>query len=132
MRISDWSSDVCSSDLRTRNRGFHVEQSGRSAHACGLLGGVGRQERLQGLVERERAARLGMQVDRRIPAASGEDRVALQGLARRSAGRIADRERLHTAPAARRDRRRSEEQPSEIQSLIRISYSVSCLKNKKT
>src|SRR3546814_15318134 len=74
LRISDWSSDVCSSDL-------HVEQSGRSAHACGLLGGVGRQERLQGLVERERAARLGMQVDRRIPARSEERRVG-QGCVR--------------------------------------------------
>src|SRR3546814_16105243 len=96
LRISDWSSDVCSSDL-------HVEQSGRSAHACGLLGGVGRQERLQGLVDRERAARLGMQVDRRPPAASGEDRVASPGHARRSAGRNAARERLPPEPAARRD-----------------------------
>src|SRR3546814_13369907 len=34
MRISDWSSDVCSSDLQHRRRG-RLARSGRSDHGCG-------------------------------------------------------------------------------------------------
>src|SRR3546814_12239285 len=33
MRISDWSSDVCSSDLRCRSRGF-VRERGRKDNRC--------------------------------------------------------------------------------------------------
>src|SRR3546814_9406859 len=36
-----------------------------------------------------------------------------------------------TKPAGRRDRRRSEEHTSELQSLMRTSYAVFCLKKKK-
>src|SRR3546814_4432587 len=38
--------------------------------------------------------------------------------------------RLLAAPAARRVRARSEEHTSELQSLMRISYAVFCLKKK--
>src|SRR3546814_2435532 len=37
----------------------------------------------------------------------------------------------HTHPAERGDRRRSEEHTSELQSLMRSSYAVFCLKKKK-
>src|SRR3546814_5165722 len=38
---------------------------------------------------------------------------------------------VHIAPGDRRHRRRSEEHTSELQSLMRISYAVFCLKKKK-
>src|SRR3546814_5430168 len=38
----------------------------------------------------------------------------------------------HRAPCARRLTERSEEHTSELQSLMRISYAVFCLKKKKT
>src|SRR3546814_10322673 len=87
MRISDWSSDVCSSDLRpttdvARNTGF------------GALAQLG--ERL--LCKH--------QVIGSIPIGS-------------------------TIAAHRLCRARSEEHTSELQSLMRISYAVFCLKKKK-
>src|SRR3546814_3170633 len=48
---------------------------------------------------------------------------ALQAVHARVAGKAGD---------ARPDERRSEEHTSELQSLMRISYAVFCLKNKKT
>src|SRR3546814_1527018 len=101
MRISDWSSDVCSSDLIDRPR--------RLPH---------RQHDLrQGDARRHRGARLGI-VD---------------------AGRSA--RRFFVFPDELGDRARgavggqgtrSEEHTSELQSLMRISYAVFCLKKKKT
>src|SRR3546814_7461506 len=44
MRISDWSSDVCSSDLRRRDGGQQV-------HAGGIRGGIGGQAEVGGVVE---------------------------------------------------------------------------------
>src|SRR3546814_8467883 len=88
MRISDWSSDVCSSDLRDRLL------FGRSVRWC-----------------------------------AGGDAVAVD------AGRTRNAE--HTQPVsdpAYRHQpgrgRRSEEHTSELQSLMRISYAVFCLKKK--
>src|SRR3546814_2338916 len=50
---------------------------------------------------------------------------------RRGARAIADRPR-HAGPGARMAPPRSEEHTSELQSLMRISYAVFCLKKKKT
>src|SRR3546814_5651130 len=86
VRISDWSSDVCSSDLFVQ-RTFILT----------------RRHRL---------------VFRRLWAARGDASL------RRSA--------RHQRRAGRRGRsRRSEEHTSELQSLMRISYAVFCLKKKK-
>src|SRR3546814_1145903 len=87
MRISDWSSDVCSSDLlparaRTRPRNH------RPGHAAEL---EWRRRRARLLHPRHRVGR-----------------------------------RHH------RDVERSEEHTSELQSLMRISYAVFCLKKNKT
>src|SRR3546814_7214409 len=41
-----------------------------------------------------------------------------------------DPEQIGPYPGGRADRRRSEEHTSELQSLMRISYAVFCLKNK--
>src|SRR3546814_1429683 len=100
MRISDWSSDVCSSDL-----------AGEPA-----LGG-------QPLVEpgRDRGA-----VGQQLAKGGGRDQVA-QAVA---GGAVAQaRASGHDRPGA--DDVRSEEHTSELQSLMRISYAVFCLKKKK-
>src|SRR3546814_5083524 len=107
MRISDWSSDVCSSDLRADvgeievDEARHHHQIGDSAHAlvqhlvghreCFAEGGVGVGDQEQVLVWND---------DQRID-------MLLQF-----------------------DNARSEEHTSELQSLMRISYAVFCLKKK--
>src|SRR3546814_6724872 len=104
MRISDWSSDVCSSDL-------HILVSTRGlAHA-------------HRDVERELTDRLPPE---RIRVATGSFMVALVAAARSDL--------ILTAPAQVIGREaaqfRSEEHTSELQSLMRISYAVFCLKKK--
>src|SRR3546814_2864944 len=97
MRISDWSSDVCSSDLSlppasTGALRFASRLSGSGAHAS----------------------------------------------ARRSAWQLCQCARIFRLPARRHHFysgasgvERSEEHTSELQSLMRISYAVFCLKKKK-
>src|SRR3546814_7104354 len=107
VRMSDWSSDVCSSDLR---------QAGLAAPAghCARQRGVGHEGR---------------------PAAAA--RRAADGH-RRGHGVWLDvlRRRTGLLPARVRQRHwrggveRSEEHTSELQSLMRISYAVFCLKKK--
>src|SRR3546814_1760432 len=99
MRISDWSSDVCSSDLLGGPHGARGDRGGRTARrevsgwwrpalrAFGAAGGMGRYPSMP-ISERAKA--------------SGSN-----------------------------GRRRSEEHTSELQSLMRISYAVFCLKKKK-
>src|SRR3546814_8205966 len=113
MRISDWSSDVCSSDLTlvTNLVRFHpcnaavVHRSSRryirQADAAGAPGCFP-----------ERHIRCNMSAPHTIPA---HNRSACGSPMVRRAG----------APA------RSEEHTSELQSLLRISYAVFCLKKKK-
>src|SRR3546814_6347145 len=106
MRISDWSSDVCSSDLHAGSHrlpdAFSVgdrQHAGHGcvdqAHLCIRLstkgrGGSGEELRLR------RDLRMDLQADDNLPLAG-----------------------------------RSEEHTSELQSLMRISYAVFCLKKKK-
>src|SRR3546814_9635265 len=114
MRISDWSSDVCSSDL----------------HLAGIAGAAD-QDQLFGEVHR----------DHRIAAAAVALRVGLE------AGQVDDGEFRHEAcklglfgPHQQRADEmgmpgvfgRSEEHTSELQSLMRISYAVFCLKKQNT
>src|SRR3546814_5702696 len=115
MRIRDWSSDVCSSDLRNRRQ----QLRDRGASRDHLL----REPRLDPLLSRDHAAR--RPLDRR------RDRKG----DRRLQGRIlvCGRQHLRRAKriAARHPALRSEEHTSELQSLMRISYAVFCLKKKK-
>src|SRR3546814_10738278 len=103
MRISDWSSDVCSSDLTLIVE--HIDAR-RAANRLGdiLIGELA--DRIAGKDGLDRAGRaLPRNRARQIGALTDdEDRV----------GRI-----------------RSEEHTSELQSLMRISYAVFCLKKKK-
>src|SRR3546814_8486146 len=107
MRISDWSSDVCSSDL------------------LGLLVAHG----------------IGAQLRRRLHCDKGEQlqHVVLDHVAQRAvvgviafaavdAGGFGDQDVDRLDPAVLR----SEEHTSELQSLMRISYAVFCLKKKNT
>src|SRR3546814_4795770 len=131
MRISDWSSDVCSSDLRLPPRQFlaldavkaGTRRLGRRAprllgfvpHAPDLLGerdaGVGVDHRAQ-IGGQRFVARLvhGEEKDRGVEAVLSAD----FGMA---GGELVDLQR-----------QRSEEHTSELQSLMRNSYAVFCLK----
>src|SRR3546814_5952927 len=116
MRISDWSSDVCSSDLIATQKaaslpakagvGGETRPRGPAPVAGGTAGRneVEHPERSEGLPQ----------------AASG-----LAGSAART--RLIGR---GTSNAAARSAARSEEHTSELQSLMRISYAVFCLKKK--
>src|SRR3546814_3602136 len=86
MRISDWSSDVCSSDLLEGARHLLDQALKLLERVVGHLGAVGTELQRQ----------------------------FVQAVARAS-----------------RRMRRSEEHTSELQSLMRISYAVFCLKKKK-
>src|SRR3546814_3276492 len=96
MRISDWSSDVCSSDLPSARVPLDAARSRRARSSARLCRG---NERRYGHVPQSRGAGYG-RGDR------GGTRTALY------------------RP------RRSEEHTSELQSLMRISYAVFCLKTK--
>src|SRR3546814_8679974 len=120
MRISDWSSDVCSSDLNAP-AGNIADDVRRRCHRC-----AGRANPGDGRRSRPgRASRGHGRPNVDYPALSEPDRqcpeVHRQGS---QAGYPPDRSSA---------RRRSAEHTSELQSLMRISYAVFCLKkNKKT
>src|SRR3546814_4999356 len=100
MRISDWSSDVCSSGLAHR----------RQPRQCGG------DRSLQLYPRRTGAGRLRFADQRRR-----------QGV---DADRAARRRTVEPGLQRLRFLRRSEEHTSELQSLMRISYAVFCLKKK--
>src|SRR3546814_2543977 len=107
MRISDWSSDVCSSDLHLWSG--RKRSSGRSCwRACE------RNLRPPFPIAKHR--------DKRLSAAHGNSRQDLHQVGRRH--------HRHLAPGEDLAENRSEEHTSELQSLMRISYAVFCLKKK--
>src|SRR3546814_7578470 len=106
MRISDWSSDVCSSDLpAATDRG-----TGGASMTAGAAFAL---ERLPQVMARVGLSR--SEIYRRIAAGDFPQPVKLG-------------ERASAWNAAEV---RSEEHTSELQSLMRISYAVFCLKKKK-
>src|SRR3546814_10804450 len=115
MRISDWSSDVCSSDLSAK-AGGHIRR-GQEA-ACRSHGG-----RPASCL----SARTGIGGRRK----SGTVRVSVARHFRilRASGAPARGPYPVLAPEPV-DGARSEEHTSELQSLMRISYAVFCLKKK--
>src|SRR3546814_6127874 len=123
MRISDWSSDVCSSDL----------VRGRSARA-----GVCEARDLDRIADHLHRAGNGI-VDVDDHVAGGGLRVVhrLADVVDRAGRYAGGVEHLHPVlgrrgPQDRLELGRSEEHTSELQSLMRISYAVFCLKKKKT
>src|SRR3546814_4482022 len=136
MRISDWSSGVCSSDL--------VQQCGDPAGRTAACRSVARTV----------SAEHGYQCNRHVPVHEVpdpcDDRARDEGIdrqhrIRRWRGRRADARRICRREACggradprgggrlwqARHSRRSEEHTSELQSLMRISSAVFCLKKKK-
>src|SRR3546814_9135496 len=117
MRISDWSSDVCSSDLHEVREIQRVDER-LSDIGIGLSG-----QRRQPCLDRVHAL-----ADRR-EAESIHDPLDLPDLILDPAA-IGVGHRDRRGQIAERDMR-SEEHTSELQSLMRISYAVFCLKKKK-
>src|SRR3546814_4803056 len=101
MRISDWSSDVCSSDLLN----FLGADAPPVRSASRREGGLARSTILYR--SWPEAARRSFDLARRIS------------------------RRAHRRASSSRSTLRSEEHTSELQSLMRISYAVFCLKKKK-
>src|SRR3546814_1121152 len=119
MRISDWSSDVCSSDLDC------LWPAGAHRRSCRSGGPDVR------LHPRKSRARHGYWPQERR-SAPWRPRCPSAGRRRGAAGRPGDRDDGVWHPALRfRGVQRSEEHTSELQSLMRISYAVFCLKKKK-
>src|SRR3546814_4424110 len=115
MRISDWISDVRSSDL-----------------------GIGRMVRIAGHTDRAVPGRAAHHQTTAYPAI-GAGGAGLAGNALQHGGQALRCSRSARAswmrsPSSRTAIRwvRSEEHTSELQSLMRISYAVFCLKKKKT
>src|SRR3546814_6613310 len=112
MRISDWSSDVCSSDLRG---------------ACQAL--QRKDCRLPALWQQ--LAPMGRGYGAVARGCNGRVRGSPSGPPAPPSKRIA-RVPCRAAPPPPHCRFRSEEHTSELQSLMRISYAVFCLKKKTT
>src|SRR3546814_7066405 len=123
MRISDWSSDVCSSDLRARRGDIDIAAGDDRIEAGREAGRVG-SEIIRGF---------GM-FDGCRPHAGQRDVAAREAIDTDRAGVAGGRQRQRAAggdQAARCAADRSEEHTSELQSLMRISYAVFCWKKKK-
>src|SRR3546814_1894733 len=153
MRISDWSSDVCSSDLdhvRADRHRHHVEQAEHQDRpAEGTVAEVG-QDPAERHVRGVPAAGEHRQQRARHRAACGYGGVSQEKLRAQwispqvmsaPAGRYSNNKsvaklwrkshRNQKSKSSPRKDSRSEEHTSELQSLMRISYAVFCLKTKK-
>src|SRR3546814_7725226 len=124
MRISDWSSDVCSSDLQcTDERGLYLEVHPNGSKLWRYkYRYMGKQKRLAlgrypdvGLAEARKR-----RDDARRQLETGTDPLAER-----------KHEKLIAVFKAANTFGRSEEHTSELQSLMRLSYAVFCLKKKK-
>src|SRR3546814_2689278 len=113
MRISDWSSDVCSSDLErdARTKYYRLAPAWQAVE----------------VLRTDAASRF---IERAQPHMA---RFAQQSEAAMGLWKIVSRDRIQRTARAESDaatRLRSEEHTSELQSLMRISYAVLCLKTK--
>src|SRR3546814_2410284 len=123
MRISDWSSDVCSSDLviarqhhlfvgRQFDRARYVRRAEVKLRTIAL-----EERRMTATLVLGQNVHLGREVRVRLDRAGlGQHLAALD---------------VFTLGAAQQDTDRSEEHTSELQSLMRLSYAVFCLKKTK-
>src|SRR3546814_4805189 len=128
MRISDWSSDVCSSDLVIDRR----HRALRSRHRGDISGARG--GKAQGGRSVACDAGQGAEIDVDDVIDVGADEVVggrhRGGAAIEQRGAVEAGGRRHVVDF-RDQLLRSEEHTSELQSLMRISYAVFCLTKKK-
>src|SRR3546814_4186116 len=120
MRISDWSSDVCSSDLFLPHP--HHPGGGRRNPLSVTPRRHHRTAQCHALARRHAA-------DRRIIFRTAAPHAFRRATAGASLAPAVTRGSAARAPHPASQR--SEEHTSELQSLMRISYAVFCLKNKK-
>src|SRR3546814_6185150 len=121
MRISDWSSDVCSSDLDPSNDDPAKDQSGpakKRKKSAAEPGGAGESEPDDA-----------EQKDTSGPANETSEQIDDEELGvddEKSSG-----DEGQAKSSANDTQSRSEEHPSELQSLMRNSYAVFCLTKKR-
>src|SRR3546814_6121183 len=122
MRISDWSSDVCSSDLAALVRAHVIASVGEAkgvAESLQRLAAIAMEELLgllviaDALLREHRKGGFASHVGNPVHADAAKQTVILSQVSRYGA------------------EMRSEEHTSELQSLMRISSAVFCLKKKK-
>src|SRR3546814_9081107 len=114
MRISDWSSDVCSSDLRSQHGQHHAADPGDASA----------QPEDEGVYQ-----------PRIDPHGGGGGAILVDRADQQAGAGEAQEQRQAAENRDRHQHDRSEEHTSELQSLMRISYAVFCLiikKNTKT
>src|SRR3546814_4149898 len=111
MRISDWSSDVYSSDLVLPLPLLCMLQAQRDVCSLGLDPVMYRDQRVDFSLETPQGLRLVIEID------GGQHG--------------SDAAQAHLDKQRDSELKRSEEHTSELQSLMRISYAVFCLKKKK-
>src|SRR3546814_6788036 len=126
MRISDWSSDVCSSDLaglfaQPLIFEFQPLALGRAGDEMEEVFGL---ERLFDEVKGAAADRGDRGVDSAMPRNHDDRQRRIESLDRLDETEAIEPRTLEPD--------RSEEHTSELQSLMRISYAVFCLKKKNT
>src|SRR3546814_8831975 len=123
MRISDWSSDVCSSDLLVQPA-VSVVPSAAQAKLRDLT-----QRRVQLVNMRVAEINRSHQAS---PALAASHRRVQAALTREITHIERDIQRCLASADASALKARSEEHTSELQSLMRTSYAVFCLKKTKT
>src|SRR3546814_8714509 len=111
MRISDWSSDVCSSDLKVDQGSHHCQGRGQSA----------RNNQRRACRAQARRRRRGNYCRKRLPVVRWLLCLRCHG------GKSCSR----PWPSASRPLRRSEEHTSELQSQMRIAYAVFRVQKKR-
>src|SRR3546814_8203743 len=121
MRISDWSSDVCASDLEALSRGLGViEKNYATSVARGSMSQAAMDRAMKLITGTQQFEDIG-QADIVVEAVFEE-----MGVKKDVFGKLDTVMKPGAVLATR-----SEEHTSELQSLMRISYAVFCLKKKK-
>src|SRR3546814_7106554 len=126
MRISDWSSDVCSSDLDQRPVALPQPLERRHIHMVVMIVAEEHDVDLRQIIEPY--ARRPHPFRPREGEGRGAFRPDRVGQYVEALGLHEHRRMAHPCDGARADR--SEEHTSELQSLMRISYAVFCLKKQ--
>src|SRR3546814_9419488 len=123
MRISDWSSDVCSSDLAddAAAREEHHGQQDEAEHELPAVGPAADES-----LQQDEESGAGERPEEAPDAAEDDEDDDLAGTLPRQHRRADETVQLGKERAGER----SEEHTSELQSLMRISYAVFCLKKK--